>query len=832
IYFTDVELVLFKLGGKYEFVNTSDGKQFFNSIKFKKENAAYTTFEPQSKGFSVKVPAEYSFGKNEYVGATGLVEDLIAYDKSKSLFFGVKHAVYNDFYYLEVDSFELNKLASYTLRNFKFEKDQKFELKTEQKLPCIYFSGNNTQGKKMLGKVFIKGIHYYLAYSVGESSIDYNNDFYNSFTITEFKHLNEIKQITDNDVHFTVLDEVSNNASTKFNDEYKKVYDEIKSKSKPKKPDPYAYDYLSRSKNYYSPSNHEYVEIFYEKYNDYDYRTKEDLVKKVNKNLGELLTMNVRPIGKTDSNGVFIYELMLTDTATVRAIKIKVIAKNGTIYQVKAPFDTLIGMSGWTKSFYDSFKLKDTVIGVNLFTNKFKLLLEDMCSNDTTLRKRAEYSFANSINLDKEYTNEFVQFLSGDNLNKVSPEAKAQLFVSGGVFASDKIVDVYKKLYEVNNDSAYLQICLLKGLAYCKTKKSYDAFLELLKKETPLVGEEGVVRDVFDVLYDSLELCKNFYPSILSVAKNNEYYESVYRLLSVLMKRNLIQPQSLISNKELLLNEANSEFKRYNAGKSSKNKNGNQKDYSNGINEELLEQLQANLESIQYNQSLKNPRYNDILTLNKQPFIVSFARILVPFYKTDEKAKQIIDKIAKIKNEAVLMPVHILLEKNGIRLNDTLTSYFSKNTITRANFYSELKKEGLEKIFDKKYATQQMLVESILKSAKQVMAYSSYEPDKAKDSLIFHKEVAAVNKYQKGVIYIYKSPKNKLGVARWSAAFVPQIKGNELSIDIDVLKLGDYFSETKTDTEIENEIIEDFSLQYRGRVIQNNYGDLYNYGNY
>ncbi|MBK7817877.1 MAG: hypothetical protein IPJ60_10255 [Sphingobacteriaceae bacterium] len=55
---------------------------------------------------------------------------------------------------------------------------------------------------------------------------------------------------------------------------------------------------MSQTKNYYSPSSHEYVEIFYEKYNDYDYRNKKELIEKVKKNLGEVLTMNIRTISQ------------------------------------------------------------------------------------------------------------------------------------------------------------------------------------------------------------------------------------------------------------------------------------------------------------------------------------------------------------------------------------------------------------------------------------------------------------------------------------------------------------------------------------------------------
>ena len=816
IFITDLEIILFKLGGKTDFVNSSTGKQFFSSIKFEPKVTNSTLFEPVTKGFKVKIPNQYSYSRNDYVGVSGLVEDLSAYDKRENLFFGVKHAIYNDFYYLEEDSFELNRLCAYTLKNFQFTKDIRSEIKNEQSFPCIYFSAKNALDKKFIGKIYIKGIHYYLAFAIDDLSLSFDHEFFKSFEITDFHYLNPIIDITDNDLYFKTKDETSNTAAGKFNEEFMKVYKQIKDSVKTKKEVVDNFDYVTNTKNYYSPSSHEYVEIFYEKYNDYDYRNKKELIEKVNKNLGELLTMNIRPISKTDEKGLYTYEFLMTDTATVRAVRVKVFIKNGTVYQLKVPYDTLLGLRGWANDFFGSFKLIDTVIGKDLFQNKFKTLLDDMVSSDTAVQRRAIYSIGNSVSMEKVYADDFVQFMDSKKFNKLNTEAKAQLLVNGGVLESEKIIPVYKKLYSQYTDSAYLQICMLKGLAYCRTKNSYKAILELLSKETPLVGDKDVVGNVFRVMQDSMELCTMLFPSVLNLTRNAEYYEPIYKLLSLMVKKGFVKPDQYVLNKSAILLDANSELKRYNASLLGKGKGAGNP--SNVSMEETIELIKANLEAIATNQLLKNTKYKDVMNLNSQPLILNFAYILAPFYKSDEKVKQFIDKVGKIKSEQIALPLFVLLKKNSITLNDTLSNYYSKNVNTRAYFYSELEKEDLLPVFSKAYATQLQLVESVIKSYNQVSSYSSYDLDKSKDSLIFYKVVPAKNKYEKGFMYIYKSPKNKLGICKWSTAFVPTMPENKLSADATIFKLGELYNESLTEREIENEILDDFSSNYRSRI--------------
>ena len=54
----------------------------------------------------------------------------------------------------------------------------------------------------MYAKLFIKGVHYYFVYAMVNNSSLKPTDYLNSFKLTDFKHINELKEITDNDFAF------------------------------------------------------------------------------------------------------------------------------------------------------------------------------------------------------------------------------------------------------------------------------------------------------------------------------------------------------------------------------------------------------------------------------------------------------------------------------------------------------------------------------------------------------------------------------------------------------------------------------------------------------
>ncbi len=831
IFFGDMDLYLFKLGGKNNYASGNEAKQFFSSINFINKSENLVLFSPKTKGFSVKIPSNYEYVKNDGSSYSGLVEDLVAYSKTSKKYYGIKQAVYNDFNYLEEDTFELNLLAKNTLKNFEFKNNIKYELQKINNLPSIKFSGTNTKNDNFVGTIVIKGIHYYLQYLISPNQINHQDEFFTSFKITNYEHINPIKEITDEDAYFKVKDEVSESTLSKFNENYVKQYKAIKTA---KKIDNYEYDYKSANKTYYSPSSNEYVNIFFEKYNDYDFKTTKDFEESFIRNVKNagLLAAKVKTSGAANS---LTCTITAKDTATSKALDLKIFVKNGCLYEISAPYDTTLGYSGWTKSFMESFTPKDTVIGKNIFENKFKNLLIDVTSTDTTVKKRANSSLLNSLTFKKEYNNDFVDFIKSNKLSLVSEEARAQLFVNGGTTNNEAIIEPYKNIYKQYTDSFYLQLCVLKGLGYLKTPKSYNAFLGLVTSEAPLVGEAGIVNDVFSVLNDSLELCKNFFPSMYSLTKFDEYKNATYTLLANLTKKKIITTTNYLTQKENILADANLALKRYNSSnKSTSNKEYGDFEHLGNVEKEIAEALKVSVENMANNSMYKsNNDYLTTLDSYARPELVNYAIILAPFYKTDEKVKLFFTKLSKLKAQNIIMPSMIELLKQNVQLNDTLLKYYCKNKTTRAYFYSELEKEKLTEQFDKSYSSQQAIVESILQSQKQLTNYMSYEKDKSKrEELVFVKTLDAKNKYQTGKIYIYKQAKYKNDDEGWALAFVANTKKGEINSNVEVLNVNYSLDKTKTVTEMENEILEDFSLLFRKRAIATSQGNYYDEGGY
>ena len=357
-------------------------------------------------------------------------------------------------------------------------------------------------------------------------------------------------------------------------------------------------------------------------------------------------------------------------------------------------------------------------------------------------------------------------------------------------------------------------------MAYLKTQYSYNEFYNLLVKEPPLVGSDNTINDVFSVLHDSLELCQKFYPGLLALTKYDEYKDAVYSLMADLVKQKLITaPNYQLQTSEILTN-ANLALKRYNSSsaKSSSATNHGNFEHLDKTNKDLAENLKWTLEGLENNNSYKGTLTMRNIDATRRSGLVNYAMVLAPLYKSNADVRQFFDRLSKIKNQSIAMPVYINLLKYDVVINDTLLGYFCKNKYTAAYFYSELEKEKLSNYFKKDFATQKIMVESVIYSQNQLTAYFNYEKEKSKkDSLIFIKEITARNKYQTGRLYVYKNQKLKNEEETWTVVFVEKSK-EALSTKIEMVNPVYMVDANKTETENINELVNEVALQYRKRA--------------
>lgn len=835
IFCNDLELVFFKVGGKGNYATSDNANQFFNSIQFhfrpkgettylpaftflndKQEAPKWINFSPATGGFTCSVPETFTYEKYRSSSVQGVTEDLRAYDPFKAVVLGIKHAVYNDFDYLEEDTFELNQLAVNCLKAYKYNEQTAYSIEYEKKLPCIRLSGVNKNGYTMSGKVYIKGVHYYFIYAISQTKTPFEHEFFTKFGLGDFKFIHPTKIITDKNYFFKAKDEVSDDAQSRFNELFAKMY--ARDFYKENKRD-IGYDIKNENKYYYSPSSNECVNISFDKYNDYDFRDSLEMEERISKRYKSSTTFIVEKKHSSHKNGLFKAFYLLKDTATCRAIDTRIYIKGGVLLEINAQYDTLIGLTGWTKDFMESFEPMDTLIGKPVFENKYAQLLDDLCSNDTVKRNMANISLSNSVSFQKAFGKQFVDFLLSGKLPLVNEDSKAQLFVNGGAFESDDIVLPYKKVYKQYKDSFYLQLCLLKGLSGLKTKTSYQAFYELITSETPLVGSESTVKDVFTPLHDSLELCKSFFPGLLDLTRYDEYRDAVYALLADLVHQKLVSASVYAVQKGNILKEASLSLKRFMPSAYSADP-GNSPGAFNSLdktNKELAENLRNNMMVLQNNRKYAGSdalRVEDALT--RIP-LVNYAIVLAPFYAQDAEIKLFFDGLYKTRIQAITVPAHIELLKYKQNLNDTLNAYYSKNKFTRAYFYSELEKAGLASVFDKTYATQQLLVESVLAAQRQLNQFYRYDKEKiVSDTLIFVKAIPVANKRQKGNLFLYRTNESSSGKQKWSTVFVQD--GKTMGSNMMVYTTDYQIREEKTQTELEADFAGYFSLGYRNRA--------------
>jgi hypothetical protein len=407
--------------------------------------------------------------------------------------------------------------------------------------------------------------------------------------------------------------------------------------------------------------------------------------------------------------------------------------------------------------------------------------------------------------------------VTGPQFAMINEDSRAQLLVNGGTLGDDRIIQPYIKLYEQYSDSFYLQLCVLKGLGCTKTKKGFEAFAKLLTAKPPLVGEETAIADIFSVLADSIQLCRDFFPQMLGLCRYEEYRNPVYGLLATMVNAQLVTGERYTASRRQILEDADLALKRYNPSVRPPGTDG-QFEHLEKTARELAENIKGSLDGLANNNFYRGSNYLKNLEASARHPLVNYSYILSPFYKSDAEVRDFFIKLSKLRTQSIAMPVAIDLLKQNVVLNDTLIPYYSRNKFTRAFFYSELEKAKLGERFDKRYLTQHSLIESVLSSQKQLYAYYNPEYDKrTKDSLVLVKEIPAKNKYQNGTLYIYRISKRP-DDEQWSVVFV-EGKDNKVNARIEVVSPGYTVNKSKSEQENIDDLLGSFYLSYRKRSL-------------
>ena len=344
IFITPLNILIFKMGGKNEFVKMqSDG--FFDSIKLKGSSSDEWQYIGAGKGdFSLKVPAYYHVKNNGKITSLYGHPELEAYDPVTKSYYFLKRSSLHDFTFIEQDDYELERLIEKFFESIDIDSVDINILRDSEFSPAAIGKALSPKGEQIAVKVVISGPYYYLLAAISDGPQD-NEMFFSSFKIGQFNYNWPFEKKVDSTLLFSVKSNYL--YPTVYEDLYENAYLKKEANEKRNKEDE-SYKSSSESRTYYS-ENFERIFVETYKYHNYsEYSNIDSLWHAEIKYISKRNGLIVKSKNQYKSDDLDVLDVEFSDTASSRVILVKEILKHGVLYTLRSNIDT----SGNSKSVY------------------------------------------------------------------------------------------------------------------------------------------------------------------------------------------------------------------------------------------------------------------------------------------------------------------------------------------------------------------------------------------------------------------------------------------------------------------------------------------------
>lgn len=760
IFFTPLEILIFKMAGKKEYVKKYSS-QFFDSLTFNRLSSNnFTTVSPLSGGFQVDIPTYHAFTN---ISNTGM-RLLQGIDNHNNYYF-VKEISLNDIDYIEEDDFELKRIHERFYKNHEFEfKTNDFIHSKNEKSYQSVSDKNESLGKYLHLKTYINGGHYYLMGCLSED-LKSKDQFFNSFKINKYTYSNEKFEIKkDTSLFFNV------NSIVKPLSEYQ-PYEDFKIK-----------DYESFEKRaVYTSKGNETIYVTLEKKHDLvSYKNVDSLWQDLSDLPTNFLITNKKlKVHKKESgknNQGYYCHYLLKDSLSSKAVRVKHIFANNALYKLETLVDTLYSESEFINQFYTTFSPKDTIIGKPLFDDKVDLYINALKNKDSITIDATKY-----IHFDKTNADKLLKLLKDYEFADNQLNIKKDLLKKLAKIKTKKVQNFLKKTYKNSFDNPNNQFAIVSSFANEKDSESYKNLLNLLETDIPLTSSKYNISSLFNSINDSLELAKQFYPSVLTFSTISEYKEPIYKLLADLVEENIIEPTVYETRVPQILTDAKIELKRQISKKiSTKSSNSY---YGNNSN--------------QYSK-------NDPLNY--------FVKILFPFRK-NRNVKDFFNKLTYTENHYVKSTYLALNLKEDNKLIKPFFNSLTTKLNSRGVLYKELEKIEQTDVFPTEYKTKKEIYKSYL--------FKKQQKQGLQDSIVFIETREFVKSEKTYEVYYYKSkphPNSKSYNKDWQLSYITFEKKEKIGVKSYDKKNYQKIDETKTIEKVLEIATEKIRLKDRKRV--------------
>ena len=741
-----IEIIIFKVGGKKEFVQRPEVDAFFSQLTFHNSSKnQWQKYSPTNNAYKVDMPGNMTFEAENNAFARGYwKKNVQSFDPSDNSYYAVLNRSYSDYRFMEEDSFELSQIS----RQFSHQFEYKL---TDWKIDSFqHYSGYRATAEKegqdpLHLRLVLKGEQYYLllAKSNNETKVD---RFISSFQFDTFHYSREFKLQKDTLLFFDVISPVEANPTVNYYGYYNEE-DEDES-----------YQEENKNATYYNKETDETIYVKYKKFHRYASELHIDSIWKTRKNYlteyGDLYERNPK---KWTENGIYYYEAEASDTNTNRNIIGRYILKDGIMYSLYTETEKFQERSRFISTFFNSFQPWDTTIGDAVIASKTERFLNDLRSEDSLTREGAFKSFG-IISFQNDDAPKIIKALSKSYHEEHSLEIRASLLEQLAYLKHPSILPFLEKKYAEVEDTIRLQLPILQAVAYQRTKKSTKLFYKLLESETPLSNDKYVINQLFNGFGDSLSLTKEFYPDMLLLSSLPEYKYKSYYYLATLMDSGLISKRLYKRKLKQIVWEANNEVKRQKSEEA-----GFEKDY--------------------FETASRYKRYDYDYSL------YSYSVLLMPFQKKNGKVKKYFTRLDQLKSPALRIDLAVLRAKNGIAVPDSVWVNFAKDDNDRIVLYNALEKADLLNLFPEQYSSQHDLALSMYADMNNLSA--------SRDSVTFVKRVHTIIEKDTGFIYFFKTKSTYN--ENWNMGYIGILAEDSSSLKLNGYHYDDNMSYSKFD---------------------------------
>lgn len=689
IYQTPLEIIIIKFAGRSDFVLKHQG-EIFNSITFKSPSISTTKLVSPHNKFEAKFP-EYYVSSNMNNSGKKLIEGY----KNDAYYF-IEEAAFHDTSYIEEDSFEAKYFHHALYKNYKLTMADGGFKAGDYKTYESYAVLDSMSNKNIHLKTIIKDGSYYLLGYVGSDKTDKIN-FFNSFKFNKTYYKN-FEKVIDTSLYFSV-----------------------KTNAKAPTPNPYNYgsnerkdtkDYKEKTKQtVYSTHANEQIVISRTKFHDLQMFHNVDslwnnLEEKVNFRTryykpDKAFHISNRSKSKTDTKYTFSFSY--TDSSSAKQVLVKNILKKGVLFELKTLIDSISGPSTFVTEFYDSFTLKDTLLGKSVLEDKTNKFFDALRAKDSIVLESY-----NLIKFKKHNSKDIMSVLTDFEFEKERSDIKSHLV--------EKLIEIdlknnlpfIKQLYYDSYSDPQTQTAILEGLLDSNKKDNYNLALELMKRDLPL----GNVGSIFYNYYgkDSLELKASLFPKILQYSIINEYKQPIYSLLVRVKDSGYIKLKTFSKYKNQLINDGKIEVKR---------SLGNTSNYD------------------------YNSYSNDLAT---------YVNLIFP-YREERSAQDFFEKLLNVDDKSALVDYYVLLAKHKESIPEKLKEKILEDEENQYLLLEELDNAKLFNEMKSIHIDQQQFAKS------KLLSNASFEKEKDAITFLLNRSFVTDNG-KDGVIYFFKIEKN------------------------------------------------------------------------